>query len=90
MSGLASMAFPAMKAQGVVTQRQGSSMRTPNPRSSSMAWIGAWSGLFGVVVYSLVQPDEMLPINRLLFGIDSTLMLIWLLVILYDRPGGQP
>jgi hypothetical protein len=55
-----------------------------------MAWIGAWSGLFGVVVYSLIQPDEMLPINRLLFGIDSTLMLIWLLVILYDRPGGQP
>lgn len=61
----------------------------PDPRSSRIAWIGAWGGLFGVVVYSLVQADEMLPINRILFGITSTLLLIWLLVILYDGPGGQ-
>ncbi|MCJ2021937.1 hypothetical protein MKK84_31810 [Methylobacterium sp. E-065] len=54
-----------------------------------MAWIGVWGGLFGVVVYSLAQFDEMLPINRLLFGITSTLMLIWLLVILFDGRGGQ-
>ncbi|MGH1592373.1 hypothetical protein ACRBEV_33180 (plasmid) [Methylobacterium phyllosphaerae] len=54
-----------------------------------MAWIGAWGGLFGVVIYSLVQADQMLPINRLLLGINSTLMLIWLLIILFDGPGGQ-
>ncbi|MCJ2054173.1 hypothetical protein [Methylobacterium sp. J-070] len=64
-------------------------MTMPDPRSSRLAWIGAWGGLVGVVVYSLVQTDEMLPINRILFGITSTLMLIWLLVILFDGPGGQ-
>ncbi|WP_267427654.1 hypothetical protein [Methylobacterium sp. GC_Met_2] len=47
-------------------------------------------GLFGVVIFSLAQLDEMLPINRILFGINSTLMLIWLFVILFDGPGRQP
>jgi hypothetical protein len=54
-----------------------------------MAWIGAWSGLFGVVIYNLVQADEMLPINRILFGIVSTLLLVWLLILLFDGPGRQ-
>ena len=61
----------------------------PDPRSSRMAWISAWSGLFGVVIYNLVQADEMLPINRILFGIVSTLLLVWLLILLFDGPGRQ-
>ena len=61
----------------------------PDPRSSRMAWIGAWGGLFGVMIYSLVQAGEMLPVNRILFGIVSTLLLIWLLIMLFDGPGRQ-
>ena len=69
--------------------RQPGATTMPDPRRSRMAWIGAWGGLFGVVIYSLAQFDEMLPINRILFGINSTLMLIWLLVILFDGSGRQ-
>lgn len=83
------MAPLATKAQSTATLRRTGSTTMPDPRSSHMAWIGAWGGLFGVVIYSLVQADQMLPINRLLLGINSTLMLIWLLIILFDGPGGQ-
>ncbi|SDO59547.1 hypothetical protein SAMN05216360_12919 [Methylobacterium phyllostachyos] len=79
----------AGEAQSAVTLRRTGSTTMPDPRSSRMIWIGAWGALFGAVVYSLAQTDEMLPINRILFGVDSTLMLIWLLVILFDGPGRQ-
>ena len=79
----------AVEAQNADTPRRTRSTTMPDPRSSRMAWIGAWGGLFGVAIYSLAQADEMLPINRILFGITSTLMLIWLLVILFDGPGRQ-
>ena len=79
----------AGKAQNAITLRRTGSTTMPDPRNSRMTWIGAWGGLFGVAIYSLAQADEMLPINRVLFGITSTLMLIWLLVILFDGPGRQ-
>lgn len=79
----------AGEAQSAVTLRQTGTITMPDPRSSRLLWIGALGGLFGVAIFSLAQLDEMLPVNRILFGIDSTLMLIWLLVILFDGPGKQ-
>lgn len=76
-------------AQSAVILRRTGTTTMPDPRSSRMAWIGAWGGLFGLVIYGLAQHEEMLPINRVLFGVNSTLMLIWLLVILFDGPGRQ-
>lgn len=87
--GSISVALLYLEVHSAVAQRRTGSMRTPNSRRSRLLWIGALGGLFGVIIFSLAQLDEMLPINRILFGIDSTLMLIWLLVILFDGPGRQ-
>lgn len=79
----------AVEAQSAVTLRSsGSTM--PDPRRSLMIWVGAWSGLVGVVVYNLAILDEMLLTNRILLAIDTTLMIAWALVLLLERPGGQP
>lgn len=75
--------------QSACVQHRTGSTTMPDPRRPLMAWIGAWSGTFGVVAYGVAQTEEMLPINRVLLGIDSTLMLIWLLVVLFDKPDGQ-
>ena len=58
------------------------------PRNSLMMWIGVWSGMTGVVIYNVAQPREMLPVNRLLLAIDTSLMIAWLLVFLLDEPSG--
>ena len=62
----------------------------PDPRSSLMMWIGAWGGIAGVVVYNLAQSGEMLPVNRFLLAVDANLMITWLLILAFEKPGGRP
>lgn len=80
----------AVEAQSAVALRSSGSTTMPDPRRSLMIWVGAWSGVVGVVVYNLALLDEMLLTNRILLAIDTTLLMIWLLVLLLDNPGGQP
>ena len=89
MTSFVVIAHVGMKAQSAITPRRTGSTTMPDPRSSRMAWIGASSGLFGTAIYNLAQSDGMLPINRVLFGIDTTLMMIWILVLFYDGSGGR-
>lgn len=54
-----------------------------------MMWIGAGSGVVGVLIYSFAQAGEMLPINRALLAIIGALMMIWLLVVLLTSREGR-
>lgn len=83
------MALFAIRAQNETTQRRTGSTTMPDPRSTRAAWIGGWGGVFGGMIYNLAQTAEMLPINRLLLGINSTLLLMWFLALLSDDRGGR-
>lgn len=80
----------ALKAQSAAAQWRTGSTTMPDPRRSLMIWVGAWSGVVGVVVYNLTVLDEMLLANRILLAIDTTLLIAWILILLLERPDGQP
>jgi hypothetical protein len=79
----------AMNKLAVATQRQICPTSMPNPRHSLMGWIGAVSGFVGAFIYNLARSDEMLPINRALLAIVASLLMLWVLILLLDKPRGQ-
>jgi hypothetical protein len=78
-----------MNKRAVAAQRQIGPTSMPNPRHSLMGWIGAMSGFVGAFIYNLAPSDEMLPINRVLLGIVATLLMLWALILLLDKPRGR-
>lgn len=79
----------AHEGTGKSGRRQLGPTSMSDPRNSLMMWIGAGSGLVGVLIYSFAQAGEMLPINRALLAIIGALMMIWLLVVLLISREGR-
>lgn len=55
------------------------------PQYALLTWIATWGAIIGTVWNALAHSKEMLWINRLLFGMDTVLMLAWLVAIILER-----
>ena len=50
------------------------------PRDRHLGWIGIIAGFVGVIVLEVAPLEDLLTLNRVLFALICTLMVIWMLV----------
>ncbi|MCJ2023949.1 hypothetical protein [Methylobacterium sp. J-067] len=60
------------------------------PQYALLVWIATWCAIIGTVWNALARSQEMLWVNRLLFAMDTVLMLAWLVAIILEKSDEEP